>query len=633
MLQQIREKLTGWVALAVLGTIGLSFVFVGGANFTSIGSSYAAKVDGVDIGINQFETAYRNQLQDNPQYAALPDEFRLQLRTNILEQLVQQRVIDNYLEEAGFKTTDKQLTDIVHRYPEFQVDGRFDRDTYERMLLIEGMTPTQFEITQKLSMRRTQLQRAIRGSSVVPPSSYRRFLNLAFENRVVTTATISAESVVSGINVTDEMVTAYYDENSSFFDLPETADIEYVEILRDSVVSGVSITEQQLQEYYELNQDRFQQDEQRQARHILILFDDDESGSEAVANEMLTRIRSGESFELLAGQYSKDGGTSANGGDLGAKTRAQLPDALGEAVFSMNEGDVQGPVKGDFGFHIVRLDRIADSGPLPYAQVRASLLTEMQEEAAEGLFLAQERSLSDALFDAADIRALADAIGAEVQSVAGFARDSVAPFDGNQRAIDAIFDDPTVLSGAQLSEVIELDANRTVVFGVAKHNEAMRDTLENVRDQVIAAITVDQSEDLMASRAQQMLAAINAGEEFVAAAEAVGAVAAAPVIMTRNAEGADQSLAVAVYTSLKPTQGNPTLSSTRNDAGGYTVFSLDAVIPGQPQNIPLADRDAGRNQLVDQFGVGDFVAFVQALRADAEVIVNEDALAAQDLFQ
>ena len=67
MLQKIREKLTGWVALAVLGAIGLSFVFVGGANFATIGQSYAAKVDGIDIGLGQFENAYREQLRQTIQ--------------------------------------------------------------------------------------------------------------------------------------------------------------------------------------------------------------------------------------------------------------------------------------------------------------------------------------------------------------------------------------------------------------------------------------------------------------------------------------------------------------------------------------------------------------------------------------
>jgi peptidyl-prolyl cis-trans isomerase D len=632
MLQDIRDNLTGKIALIVLGVIALSFVFVGGANFTTIGSSYAAKVDGKDINVSTFENAYREQVRDNPQFAALPDDIRLQLRSNVLEQLIQQQVVDNYLEEAGYKITDKQLTDIVHRFEEFQVDGRFDRETYENVLLGANLTTQQFEARQKFAMRRSQLQRAVIGSSVVPPSSYRRYLNLRFENRVVTTAVISQESVADEISVTDEMIAASYDENPAQFNLPETADIEYVEILRDSVAAEVSVSEEQLLEYYELNKDRYEQDEQRQARHILILYDDDEAGAEVVAIEMLTRARAGESFEMLAGQYSKDSSTAGNGGAFDPRTRTQFSDALGDAIFSMQEGEVQGPIKGDFGYHVVRLDTILESGPLPYEQVRAALLSELQEEEAEGAFLALERKLTNALFDAADIRALAAVVGVEVQSFAGFTRDSIAPFDGNRRATDAVYD-PAVLSGEQLSEAIELDANRTIVFAVTKHNEATRETLDNVREQISAALSANQAESLMAGRAQQMLDAIRAGDDFAAAATTVGAEASPASLMTRDAEVADQSVAIAVFTALKPTQGSPTLGSTRNDTGGYTVYSLDAVVPGQPQSIPLADRDAGKTQLVDQYGVGDYRAFEQALRTKAEVIINEDVLAAQDLFQ
>ena len=632
MLQNIRDHLTGKIALIVLGVIALSFVFVGGASFTTIGSNYVAKVDGVDIGIQQFEMAYRDQLQENPQFAALPEEYRLQLRTNILDQLVQQTVIDNYLDEAGFKISDEQLTDIVHQFPEFQLDGRFDRETYESVLESAGFTAAGWEASQKLAMRRSQLQRAIRGSSVVPPSNYRRFLNLAFENRVITTATIQPASVADEINVTDEMITAYYDENPALYNLPETADIEYVEIARGAVAADVDVTEQELLEYYDLNKDRYLQDEQRQARHILILFDDDEAGAEAVANEVLTRVRSGESFEELARQYSKDSSSSANGGDLGSLTQDQLPDALGGAVFSMLAGEIQGPVKGDFGFHVVRLDTIFESGPLPFDQVRASLLTELQVEEADGLFLALERKLSDAHFDATDIQTLADAIGGEVQSVAGFARNSVAPFASNQTAVDAVFDE-RVLSGAQMTEVVEIDIDRTVVISVSKHNEATRQPLEEVRVQIAGELRRNQSEELMARRAQQMLDAVDAGADFAAAAATIGAEALPSSIITRNAEDADQFLSVAIFTAMKPAQGKPTLGSTRNGEGGYTVYSLDAVIPGRPESIPLADRDAGRNQLVDQYGIGDFVGFVQALRANAEVIINEDALAAQGSFQ
>jgi hypothetical protein len=58
MLQNIREKFTGWVAISILALIGFSFVFVG-LNYSFIGQSFAAQVDGVDIGVAQFENAYQ----------------------------------------------------------------------------------------------------------------------------------------------------------------------------------------------------------------------------------------------------------------------------------------------------------------------------------------------------------------------------------------------------------------------------------------------------------------------------------------------------------------------------------------------------------------------------------------------
>ena len=632
MLKNIREKFTGWVAISILAAIGLSFAFVGGANFTFVGRNYAAKVDGIDIGVNQFESEYRRRVQSNPQLATLPPEYRLRLRMSILEQLIQQRVIDNYLKEAGFQVSKRQLTDIVHGMPEFRVDGQFNKEKYDDVLRNADLSVSQFEQSQLLSIRRAQLQVAIRGSSIVSPADYRRYLNLRFEQRIVTAATISAASVADEIVVTDEMITAYYDDNATLYQVPETADVEYVEIRRDDVAAAVSINEQQLQDYYEFNSDRYLQDEQRRARHILILFDDDEAGAEIVANEMLTRVRVGESFEELARKYSKDGGTAEQGGDLGILTRTQMPDDLGDEIFSMNIGDIAGPVKSDFGFHVVRLDEILESGPVPFEQIRASLITELQDQEAEGLFRELERKLSDALFDAADIHGLADTIDGDVKAVAGFSHSGGEPFGNNQAAIDAVFA-AAVLAGEQLSELIELDANRTVVFSVTKHYEATRELLADVRDQVIAALTSRLSEDLMAVKAQQMLDAMAAGDEFATAAELVGAAVAAPTVMSRDAEGLDQSVAVAVFTALKPTQDKPVTGRTRNDAGGYTVFTLDAVMPGRPEAIPLADRDEGKLQQVERFGVSDFIAFVEALRANAEIIINEDALAAQDVFQ
>jgi peptidyl-prolyl cis-trans isomerase D len=298
----------------------------------------------------------------------------------------------------------------------------------------------------------------------------------------------------------------------------------------------------------------------------------------------------------------------------------------------MDESEIVGPIKTEFGFHVIRLDEILERGPLPLDQVRGELAAELQDQQAESLYRDLERQLSDALFDATDIRALADAAGLEVNSVSGFTRQGGEPIGTSQAAIDAIFDE-SVLTGGLLSLVVELDSNRSAVFSVTNYVEATRQPLDEVRDIIKETLETQQAQVLMDEKADEMLAALAAGEDFKAAAEAIGAVAAEPRAMSRNAEDVDQAVAVAVFTALKPTQDKPSTGSTRNGSGGFTVFSVDAVIPGRPESIPIAERDAGKLQLADQSGIGDFVAFVQALRAEADVEINRDVLAAQDLFQ
>ena len=632
MLQQIRDKFTGWVALTILGVIAVTFVFVGGSNFAVTGNNYAAKVGGSEIGVNAFEQTYRQQLEQNPTWAQLPDEFRVQIRQRVLDMLVRERLVELYLAESGYQVSDEQVMATIQRVPDFQVDGVFDMDTYQNLLLQNGYSPAQFEAVQRGAMREDQLQRAIGATALITPAEYRRYLNLVAEQRLVSLATFDIESAAAGIEVSDDMVTAFYTDNDKMFLTPETADVEFIEIRRDDVAAGIEISETTLQDYYLDSQNRYLQDEQRQARHILILFGDDEDAAEARAADVFARVQAGESFEALAAEFSMDGGTASNGGDLGVLTRSQLPGELGGAIFALAEGEVDGPIKSDFGFHVVRLDQILEQGPLPLEQVRGELLTELREREAEDLFRELERTVSDALFDNEDMQAVAAATGLEVQTATAFTRSGGEPFGSNQVAIDAVFDD-SVYVDRRVSEVIELDANRSAVFKVVDSAAASRRPMDEVRDEIVATIRNQQAQDIVFNKANQLMAALEAGEEFGPAAEAAGATVSAPRLIARQDPETDQAVAAAVFRAKKPNMQGPVNDQVANASGGFTVFSLDAVLPGRPESIPLADRDAGKLQLAQQAGGADYTAFVQALYEDADVVINQDIVAGSDLFQ
>ena len=632
MLTKIREKFTGGIAIAILALIGIPFLFFGVSNSPLTSQQFAAKVDGSKIGLGQFEQAYRDQLERNPTWAQLPDEYRLQIRQGVLDSLIRDRLVELYLIDAGYQISNAQVSTAIHRIPDFQIDGVFDRETYNTVLSQNGLDDARFFESQRRSMREDQLRRAVGGTAIITPAAYRRYLNLIAEQRLVSMATFDITSAAEEIEVTDEMIAAFYATNDTMFLAEESADIEFIEVRRDAVAENIEVTEEALLEYYEDNNSRYLQDEQRQARHILILSNDDEDAAEAKAADLLARIQAGESFAALATEHSDDGGTAASGGDLGVLTRSQLPGELGSTIFSMQQGDVTGPIESDFGFHIVQLDSILEQGPLPLDQVRGELLGELREREAEGLFRDLERQVSDTLFDAADMQAITDATGLAIQTIAGFTRGGAEPIGANQAAIDAVFDSRVLLDG-EISEVIELDANRSVVFKVTAYYEASRQPLEAVRDQIAGAIRRQEAESIVFDRAETLLVALDAGEEFGPAAEAAGANVSAPTLLSRQDAEMDRAVLEQVFTSKKPTQGSPVISRVANANGGFTVFSLDAVLPGRPESIPLADRDAGKIELAQQAGGSDYYAFIQVLRDKADIVISQDALAAQDLLQ
>lgn len=630
MLQNMRESFTGKFAFALLVLIGLSFVFVG-LNYSFIGSTNAAKVDGEEILAGAFEQRYRNALQANPQLAMYEGPLRVEVRRLLLDQLIQGQLIQNYLNGNGYRISDEQLTASIQDTPEFQVDGRFDMETYRQFLLLRNRTPEEFEPEHRNSLRQQQLELSVIATAIITPAEYRRYLNLIAEQRVVTIATIDQTAVAGELIVTDDMIEAFYNENQASFMTEDSADVEYIRVSRRDLAAGISPSEDELVAWYEQNVDRYKQDEQRRSRHILILDSDD---AEARALAAFDRVQAGEAFETVAAELSEDTGTASQGGDLGTRTEGDFfLDELRDAVFDMTEGEVRGPIATEFGYHVVRLDEIAEQGFLPFEEARDDVLTDVRAEAAFDIYRQLERDLSYALFESSSIQEIANSVGQTVQTVEGFTRQvGGGPFGANQAAIDAIFDE-IVLTGGQISEVTELDADSLAIFNVLQFNAASPIPLADVRDEIDNNLRAEQAQTIMGNRVESALAAVADGEDFGVAAEAAGMTVTEPQLLTRGDQTVDASLMFEVFAAAKPEQGAPVTGSARTTDGSIAIYSLASVLPGRPESIPLAQRDAGKLALAQDSGSNDFGAFIRSMYDEAEIQINEDVLAAEDMFQ
>ena len=96
---------------------------------------------------------------------------------------------------------------------------------------------------------------------------------------------------------------------------------------------------------------------QTDVRHILIKPTEvlDEAAAEALAGQLMERIKGGEDFGALARQYSDDIGSAAEGGELGWTNPGQMVPEFEAAMAAAEEGVVTEPFRSEFGWHILEV--------------------------------------------------------------------------------------------------------------------------------------------------------------------------------------------------------------------------------------------------------------------------------------
>jgi peptidyl-prolyl cis-trans isomerase SurA len=157
-------------------------------------------------------------------------------------------------------------------------------------------------------------------------------------------------------------------------------------VLNIAVGSKINVGDSEVQNYYDHHLKSA--NVQVRASHIFIAIPENADNAkvfelEKTAKALLVRAQAGEDFAKLAREYSEDGGTRAEGGDLGFIGRDILPKPLEELVFSMRVGDIRGPVRADRGFHVIKLVDKRTKDAKPFAEVQDEIRIRLRQREME----------------------------------------------------------------------------------------------------------------------------------------------------------------------------------------------------------------------------------------------------------
>jgi len=205
---------------------------------------------------------------------------------------------------------------------------------------------------------------------------------------------IQGEAAAQNIKVTDAEVKKSFDEQKKQ-SFPKDADyqkflktsgqtpediMQRVKLdllsnkIRDKVVKGKDqVSDKAVADFYAKNKAQFSQPEKRDLHVVL-------TKEKAEADKALAALKAGDSWKKVAKKYSIDDTTKATGGELTAQAKGTLDAELDDAVFSAKKGDIQGPVKTQYGYYVFEVDKSTPASQQTLAEAKATIKQQLASQ-------------------------------------------------------------------------------------------------------------------------------------------------------------------------------------------------------------------------------------------------------------
>jgi peptidyl-prolyl cis-trans isomerase D len=627
MLERIREGSQGPWAMAIIALIVLSFVFAGVSSYvSSSGSSAAAEVNGEPISQQDVERAYQAQrarleAQFGEGISALfsDENYLRDFRMNVLDRLIADTLIEQKAKELGMRVSDKQIRDAITAMPEFQTEGSFDNERYLMLLRQNGFQPSDFRDYMRQQMTREQLSRAVQASDFSLPEEVSLAHRLQGQTRNADYLIVDSAPFAASVELSDEEVQAFYDENISRFDTQEKVNLAYVTLAVEDLKADVSVSEEEIEQEYQDNIALYKTTEERRVSHILIEFGDDKDAAKEKAESLLAEVEQGADFADLAEANSADTFSAENGGDLDFITAGMMDPSFDEAAFAIsNVGETSEVIETEFGYHIIKLTDMKPVETTPLAEVRDEIEAQLLTDKATDEFFALQSEMANLAFEVPDtLEDVAGAVNGKIKET-GLVTASAVPAALNVPAVTSKMFDPDFIAEGLNSDVIELSNDEVVVIRVVGHEPQRTQALDEVRTQILAQLRARKAQEAAAEWADNVVEQVQAGESPELTIGDVTLEWQSKEAIARNSTELPRNLVDTVFT-LSTEEGN-NLEVAKLGSGDVGVVRLTAV--NMPEALGEEELDSLNQQLMTNYSQANYQSFVDSLRSAADVTVN-----------
>jgi peptidyl-prolyl cis-trans isomerase D len=627
MLRVLRESAGSWIIKVLMGIMVAAFVLVGTGSYKAYRTSRVATVNGENITMDEYQSAYYNILENiRRQFGnQLNDDMlkMLNIPKQALDQVIDTTLLRQTAEANNIKVSDNELADAILKITAFQDNGKFDANRYKQLLNQNRMTPSSFEAMQKEAMLMDKLRAIV--SSCAKVSEGEGLKWYLWENASATIEyVVFSPETTTGIDISETMIEEYYNAHKEEYKTEPARKVRYVAFDPARYGDRIEITDDEIQQYYSEHEEEFKIEETATGRQIILKMPEKATPEEAEKRKkealaILEKARAGSDFAELVKTYSETP-DKENGGVIGPFTRQGANPSIADAAFSMEIGGISEPIPTRSGWHIFKLEARTPSSTTPLENVSDSIRAKLTAQKEKNMAYDDAVSLYDGSLSSDDLVKNAAGLKLELKTTDFFSRSAgpenvPAPADFAKIAFE--------LPVMEISDVAEIGESYYLLQVIEEQSEQIP-ALEAVKETVRAAVLSEQKDKTAEASAKEFLEKAKEKGAILLIAQESGVEVQTATLANRKSPpppGLEEEAPI-VEAAFNLSETNKMPESPIKGQKGYYVIEL------QKKDAPVAEGYASLrpliiNRLIYQKQSELYKAWIEDLRQKSKIEISE----------
>ena len=622
MLDKFRSYAQTKAAQVILALVLIPFALFGIDSYLNqAGNNLSiAKVDGYKIALPEYNRAIenvRNRMMSEGKKVdpAMFDSF--EFKESVVDGLITKQLINNDIKKSQFKITDQQLSQYIIGMPDFQKDGKFSQELYDKVLQNNQLNPKKFEESIRNDLLIQQVRDGLQKLTFIPPNNLTETLKATSQQREVTVAEFKTKEYMAKANISEKDMQAFYEQNKSKFLAPEQVKAEFVVFSLTSILPSITVSEDEVKAFYKTNADKYQNQQQREASHILIAASKNAAPAEkakakAKAEDVLGQIKKNpKQFEELATKYSQDPESAKKGGDLGAFGRGMMVKPFDDAVFSMKVNEISGIVESDFGYHIIKLTKVIGDGG-GFDAIKPQIKAELIYQKAQDKYAALAEDFSNKVYEqSSSLDVVSKKFNLPIQKTDWISRNESDKFFKNEALMNALYSKESI-KDRRNTEAIEVTPNNLISARVVDYKAQSTKPFAEVKKSIEDYLKFEAAKKLVATEGEAALKSVADASRKIDWQATV-------LVDRKNTKGLSQAVTNHAY--KMPTDKLPSYSGFVDGNNGYVIVKVSKVA------FPNDDNEENKKEFASSYTEAlssEYLsAYLKGLKAKSSVSVNQ----------